>query len=174
MIGSLKPLMNAKRKRNKALVLGIGNVLLKDEGLGVRAIEYFKGHYSFGRDVSCLDGGTSGLGLLSHIKDFSHIIVVDAVSAGGAPGKVLRIHGDDILKWPALKSTTAHQIGLRDLIAIARSQGLSPELMVIGVVPKDTSAGLELTPEVKRALHSAAEAVREGLRGFGFKAEAKG
>jgi len=69
--------MMAKRKRKKALVLGIGNVLLKDEGLGVRAIEYFAERYSFGKEVTCLDGGTSGLGLLSYIKDFSHLIIVD-------------------------------------------------------------------------------------------------
>ncbi|WKZ33621.1 MAG: HyaD/HybD family hydrogenase maturation endopeptidase [Thermodesulfobacteriota bacterium] len=160
-------------KRERALVLGIGNVLLRDEGLGVRAIEYFSERYGFGPDVDCLDGGTSGLGLLSYIKDYSHIIVVDAVAASGPPGKVIRIPGEEVAKWPALKSTSAHQIGLRDLIEIARFQGLSPELVIIGIIPKDITPGLELTPETAESVPKAAEAVREELSRFGFKAERK-
>lgn len=162
-----------KRKRKKALVLGIGNVLLRDEGLGVRATEYFEGHFSFGTDVVCLDGGTSGLGLLSYIEEYSHVIIVDAVAAKGAPGKVFRIPGEEVQKWPALKSSTAHQIGLRDLLAIADFQGLRPELMIIGIIPKDISAGLELTPAIKKAIPLAAEAIGEELKKFGFKAEKK-
>ena len=162
-----------KRKRKKALVLGIGNLLLRDEGLGVRTTEYFEGHFSFGPDVVCLDGGTSGLGLLSYIEDYSHIIIVDAVAALEAPGKIFRIPGEEVRKWPALKSSTAHQIGLRDLLAIARFQGLNPELMIIGVIPKDISPGLELTPAIKRAVPLAAEAIGEELKKFGFKVEGK-
>ncbi|OGP19741.1 MAG: hypothetical protein A2054_02690 [Deltaproteobacteria bacterium GWA2_55_10] len=165
--------MMANRKRKKALVLGIGNILLRDEGLGVRAIEYFEGHFSFGPDVVCLDGGTSGLGLLSYIEDYSHIIIVDAVAANGAPGKIFRIPGEEVQKWPALKPSTAHQIGLRDLLAIAKFQGLSPELMIIGVIPKDISVGLKLTPEIKKAVPLAAKAIGEELQKFGFKIEAK-
>ncbi|OGP18678.1 MAG: hypothetical protein A2V21_310265 [Deltaproteobacteria bacterium GWC2_55_46] len=163
----------AKRKRKKALVLGIGNVLLKDEGLGVRAIEYFAERYSFGKEVTCLDGGTSGLGLLSYIKDFSHLIIVDAVAANGEPGKLFRIPWEEVRKWPSLKSSTAHQIGLRDLIEIARFQGLSPELVIIGVIPKDISAGLELTPVIKKALPLVAEAIRKELETSGFKVSAR-
>ncbi|HEY4706813.1 MAG TPA: HyaD/HybD family hydrogenase maturation endopeptidase [Thermodesulfobacteriota bacterium] len=162
-----------KRKRKKALVLGIGNLLLRDEGLGVRTTEYFEGHFSFGPDVVCLDGGTSGLGLLSYIEDYSHIIIVDAVAALEAPGKIFRIPGEEVQKWPALESSTAHQIGLRDLLAIARFQGLNPELMIIGVIPKDISPGLELTPAIKRAVPLAAEAIGEELKKFGFKVEGK-
>lgn len=162
---------DAKRKR--ALVLGIGNVLLKDEGLGVRAIEYFSERYGFGPDVDCLDGGTSGLGLLSYIKDYSHIIVVDAVAASGPPGKVIRIPGEEVAKWPALKSTSAHQIGLRDLIEIAKFQGLSPELVIIGIIPEDITPGLELTALAARSVPLAAEAIREELARFGFRAEKK-
>ncbi len=165
--------MIEKRKRKKALVLGIGNVLLRDEGFGVRATEYFEGHFSFGPDVVCLDGGTSGLGLLSYIEDYTHIIVVDAVAANGSPGKIFRIPGEEVQKWPSLKSSTAHQIGLRDLLAIARFQGLNPELMIIGVIPKDISAGLELTPVIKKAVPLAAEAIAEELKRFGFKVEVK-
>jgi hydrogenase maturation protease len=161
----------ARKKRNKALVLGIGNLLLKDEGLGVRAVELFKRDYSFGPEVTCLDGGTSGLRLLTYIQDYSHIIIVDAVRAEGAPGTVLNIPGEKLDSLPSLKSSSAHQIGVKDLLAIARFQGLSPLLSVIGIIPRDISAGLELTPETQKALPLAAEAIREELEKFGFKAE---
>lgn len=163
----------ADAKRKKALVLGIGNVLLKDEGAGVRAIEYFSERYGFGPDVTCLDGGTSGLGLLSHIKDYSHIIVVDAVAASGPPGKVIRIPWEEGARRPELKSTSAHRIGLRDLIEIAKFQGLRPELVIIGIIPKDMNPGLDLTPEAARSVPLAAEAVKEELSRFGFRAEKK-
>lgn len=165
--------MASDAKLKRALVLGIGNVLLKDEGLGVRTIEYFSERYGFGPEVACLDGGTSGLGLLSYIKDYSHLIVVDAVAASGPPGKVIRIPGEEAAGWPALKSTSAHQIGLRDLIEIAKFQGLNPELVIIGIIPKDITPGLELTPEASGSIPLAAEAVREELQRFGFRAEKK-
>jgi hydrogenase maturation protease len=163
----------ARKKRKKALVLGIGNLLLKDEGLGVRAAELFKLDYRFGPEVECLDGGTSGLGLLTYILDYTHLIIVDAVHAKGAPGTILRIPGEKLQSWPYLKPSTAHQIGVRDLLAIARFQGLEPQLALVGIIPKDISAGLELTPEARKALPLAAEAIREELEKFGFKAERK-
>ncbi|CAG1066449.1 hydrogenase maturation protease [uncultured bacterium] len=163
----------ARKTRKKALVLGIGNLLLKDEGLGVRAVEVFKRDYSFGPEVSCLDGGTSGLGLLTYIQEFTHIVIVDAVRAKGAPGTVLTFPGDKLQSLPSLKSSSAHQIGVKDLLDIARFQGLSPELALVGIIPKDISAGMELTPEARNALSAAAEAVRAELEKFGFKATRK-
>ncbi len=163
----------ALKRRKKALVLGIGNLLLKDEGLGVRAAEGFKRDYSFGSDVACLDGGTSGLGLLSYIQDFTHIVIVDAVAAEGAAGTVLRIPGAKLLDLPQLKSSSAHQIGVRDLLEIARFQGLTLELALVGIIPKDISPGLELTHEAEKALPEAEEAIRTALEDFGFKATRK-
>lgn len=163
----------ARKMRKKALVLGVGNILLKDEGLGVRAAMYFERNFSFGPEVACLDGGTSGLGLLSYIREYSHLIIVDAVSASGEPGSVIRIPGDKIQGFPSLKSSSAHQIGVKDLLAIARFEGLSPDVVVIGIVPRDISAGLELTPEAQEALPRAAEAIREELEKSGFRVRKK-
>ena len=163
----------ARKKRDKALVLGIGNLLLKDEGVGVRTITLFESDYSFGPDIVCLDGGTSGLSLLSYIKDYTHIIIVDALRSQGPPGTVVRVPKEKLQSFPALSHTSAHQIGLKDLLAIAKFEGLDPEISVIGVIPKDMSAGMELTPEVQRALPLATEAIREELERFGFKTARK-
>jgi len=108
---------------------------------------------------------------LTYIQDYTHIIIVDAVRAEGAPGTILRVPGEKLNSLPALKSSSAHQIGVKDLLEIARFQGLSPELALIGIIPRDISAGLELTPEIQKALPLAAEAIRQELEKFGFKAE---
>jgi len=163
----------ARKRRNKALVLGIGNLLLKDEGAGVRTVALFESDYSFGDDVVCLDGGTSGLGLLSYIRDYTHLIIVDALRSQGPPGTLVRVPKEKLQNTPARSHTSAHQIGLKDLLAIARFEGLDPEISVIGVIPKDMSAGMELTPEVQRALPLATEAIRKELERFGFKAAKK-
>ena len=95
-----------------ALVLGVGNVILGDEGIGVRAVEELQRRYSFPDDVELLDGGTSGIELLRYFDDIEHLLIVDAVSAGHPPGSVLRVEGEDV---PATFETriTPHQLGQR-------------------------------------------------------------
>lgn len=162
----------ANKDKKKALVLGIGNILLKDEGLGVRAIEFFEKMYSFDQEVSCMDGGTAGLALLSYIKDFSHIIIIDAVAANGHPGSILKFKGDEVLKGPPLK-TSAHQLGVTDLLTLLKFEGYSPEVAIIGVIPEDYSAGLELSLSISKVLPEIAEAISYELSAFGFKAKRK-
>lgn len=163
----------ARKKRDKALVLGIGNLLLRDEGAGVRTIGLFERDYSFGHDVVCLDGGTSALSLLTHIRDYTHIIIVDAVRTQGPPGTIVRVPGERLESLPGLPHTSAHQVGVKDLLAIAEFQGLRPEVSLVGIAPGEISAGMELTPRVQEALPLAAEAIREELEKFGFKARRK-
>lgn len=163
----------ARKKRGKALVLGTGNLLLRDEGAGVRATELFEREFSFGPDVTCLDGGTSGLSLLNHIRDYTHILIVDAVRADCPPGTVVRVSGERLAHLPGLQHASAHQLGIKDLLAIAAFEGLKPEITLIGITPEDISAGMELTPRVQEALAIAAEAIREELEKSGFKAARK-
>jgi len=163
----------SRKKNDKALVLGIGNLLLRDEGAGVRTVELFEAAYHFGGDVTCLDGGTSGLSLLSHIRDYSHIIIVDAVKADCPPGSVVRVSGERLAHLPGLPHASAHQLGVKDILSIAAFEGLTPKIALVGITPKKISAGMELTPEVSKALPLAAEAIREELKKFGFKASRK-
>ncbi|MBI5643420.1 MAG: HyaD/HybD family hydrogenase maturation endopeptidase [Deltaproteobacteria bacterium] len=158
----------AQSKKRKALILGIGNILLKDEGVGVRAMELFKETYEPTEAVSCVDGGTSGIGLLSLIKDFTHIIIFDAVSSDSPPGTIHRFSGKDLEKGPPLK-TTAHQLGVKDLLLLSAFEGHRPEVSIIGIVPGNISAGLALTPLIKGKLPEAIEAAAEELTRFGFK-----
>lgn len=130
-------------------------------------MEFFKDSFILPDAVSCIDGGTAALNLLSAIEGFSHLIIIDAIASNDPPGTILRISGEDLGKGPELK-TTAHQLGVLDLLRIAGFEGYSPETVIIGVVPKEISPGLELTPLIKGVLPRAADMIREELIALGF------
>ncbi len=154
-----------------ALVLGVGNVLLRDEGIGVRAVEELQRRYRFPEDVEVLDGGTSGIELLRFFDDVDHLIIIDAISAGHPPGSVLRVEGDDV---PATFETriTPHQLGLSDLLATARLTDQMPgHLVLFGVEPKSLESGVGFTPEVEGALDKLLVHVVEELGRLGYNVE---
>jgi hydrogenase maturation protease len=154
-----------------ALVLGVGNVLLRDEGIGVRAVEELQRRYRFPEDVEVLDGGTSGIELLRFFDGVEHLIIIDAISAGHPPGSVLRVEGDDV---PATFETriTPHQLGLSDLLATARLTDQMPgHLVLFGVEPKTLESGVGFTPEVEGALDKLLGHVVEELGRLGYNVE---
>ena len=97
-------------------VLGIGNIILSDEGFGVRAVEYLEEHFSFPDDVRLLDGGTLGPELLHFVTGTQHLLVLDAVSGEGAPGTVYRYEDDAVMVYFQEKMSS-HEIGIQDVLA---------------------------------------------------------
>lgn len=152
----------------KALVLGVGNILLRDEGLGVWLVEYLNREFSFPRSVECVDGGTLGLGLMPLMEDFDRVIIVDAL-AGVPPGTPRRIDAGDLRKGLSTLSS-AHGIGVKELLAMARFEGHEPDVVIIGTAPIDTAAGTGLTPATEKKLPELARMVIEELKGLGIKA----
>lgn len=159
----------ARKTKKRALVLGVGNILLRDDGLGVRTAEFFAHSYSFGSDISCLDGGTAGAGLLPLFSEFSHIVIIDALSSDSPPGTIVNFSGEDLKKKGARLKTTAHSIGVKDLLELAAFEGSHPMVTIIGMVPAEISPGLEISETVRKALPEAAKAISEELKRFGFK-----
>jgi hydrogenase maturation protease len=155
----------------KALVLGIGNVLLRDEGVGIHAVEELRRRFAFGPDVELLDGGTAGVELLRYLDDRDHIVVVDAIAAGHAPGTVFRVEGEDVPRQ-FHQRISPHQIGLSDVLATAMIGDTLPgEIVMFGIEPKDLATGLTLTPEVEGSLDKLVGAVVGELRRLGYRAE---
>lgn len=154
----------------KALVLGVGNILMGDEGLGVRAVGYFESSYCLPPEVKCLDGGTAGVNLLSVLKDYTHLIVIDAIASQDPPGTIRRFGPQELDKLPPTRSS-AHFLGVKDLLALAEFEGYGLRPVVIGVVPKDLSPGLGLSELIKNELPHIAVAIADELDGFGFKVE---
>jgi len=135
------------------LVLGIGNLLLKDEGVGVHVVRAIEARVAAGdlalpEGVEVCDGGTLGMDLLDLIEDRRKVIVVDAVEADAAPATVLCFTAEDLARREAV-DLSLHQLGLFEMLAMARYLGRAPqEVVIFGIVPKDMSPGLELSAEV--------------------------
>ncbi len=128
------------------LVLGLGNILLSDEGVGVRIVEALDASHQMPDEVEVLDGGTSGMELLDMVADRDFLIVADAVNAAGPAGRVIRLEGENI-KMIFETRFSPHQLGLSDMLAALRLIDKAPRrVVIVGVVPEDLSLGLVLSP----------------------------
>lgn len=132
----------------KILVLGVGNILFSDEGVGVRAVERLQATYAFSENVTLMDGGNLGMGLMGPLMEADVCIVLDAVCAGDAPGTIYRLTGDDLRKSIAFKDSM-HQCDLVDTLISCEMIGRRPQTVVIGMEPADIQTmSLELSPAV--------------------------
>ncbi len=137
---------------HRVLVLGVGNILFTDEGLGVRVIEKLLEDYDFPDNVTVMDGGTLGSKLMGPILDADRLIVVDAVFGGDAPGSVYRLTGDDLRKSLAFKNSM-HQTDLVDTLIHCGIVGNRPETCIIGVEPQDLNTmAVELSPLIQQKI----------------------
>lgn len=149
------------------LILGIGNVLLTDEGIGVRALKELERKFTFPANVELLDGGTAGIELLRHIRNRDYLIIIDAMKCDQEPGTVVRVEGDDV---PAAFRTriSPHQLGLSDLLAAAMlTDELPKNLVLFGVEPESIDIGLDLTETVEANVDKLVGAVADELRSIG-------
>jgi hydrogenase maturation protease len=149
------------------LVLGLGNILLSDEGVGVRIVEALDASHELPEEVEVLDGGTSGMDLLDTVADRDCLIVADAVNSGGPAGRVIRLEDDDIRMLFEMRYSP-HQLGLSDLLANLRLIGKAPRrVVVVGVVPQDLSLGLDLSPAAAGGRDAAVSMIVDELTRLG-------
>ncbi|NIR44745.1 MAG: hydrogenase maturation protease [Gemmatimonadetes bacterium] len=159
--------MTASGNEASVLVLGLGNVLCGDDGLGVAAVERFRLRYRISEAVRALDGGTLGLALLSHIRSTDDVILVDAVGAAGPPGTFVRLEGDEVA--PELQARlSCHQIGVADLLnALAVLDAYPRRLILLGLVPETLELGLALSPPIENRLAELVERIADEVRRLG-------
>jgi hydrogenase maturation protease len=149
------------------LVLGVGNILLMDEGIGIKAVETLENRFDLPDNVEILDGGTAGIELLRHIQGRKHLIIIDAMKCDHPPGTVMRIQGDDV---PAAFRTriSPHQLGLSDLLAAALlTDGMPENVVLFGVEPKTMETGFSLSREVEASYDKLIDAVIDELKQIG-------
>jgi hydrogenase maturation protease len=149
------------------LVLGLGNVLCGDDGLGVVAVHLLRRGYQAPAGVSVLDGGTLGLSLLPYLEEAREAILVDAIRGDGPPGTLVRIEGEEVAPAVAAR-LSVHQVGVADLLEGARWRETYPSrVILLGLVPESLDLGLERTAAVEAALPGLVERVVEEARGLG-------
>ncbi|MBC3378304.1 HyaD/HybD family hydrogenase maturation endopeptidase [Serratia fonticola] len=157
----------------RILVLGIGNLLLGDEAVGVRIVEALEQRYRLPAHVEVLDGGTSGMELMEMMADRDHLIVADAVLTGAAPGSIAVLYDEEI---PALftRKVSPHQLGLSDvLMALRLTDEFPRRLTLVGVVPESLKPGIGLSAVVSQAIEPALAQLLLALQESGVVAEPK-
>jgi hydrogenase maturation protease len=153
----------------KTLVLGLGNILLADEGVGVRVVEHLQARYCFPEETQVMDGGTLGLDLLPYVEDTDRLLVIDAVDMRAEPGTVVRIENDEVPTFLSIK-VSPHQMGLADILSAARLLGHLPEDLVLwGVQPSVIEASLELSPPIAAQVDVLADGVLADLSRWGIE-----
>jgi hydrogenase maturation protease len=159
--------MDATTSPLKVLVMGVGNTLLQDDGIGVHVTEFLRSavHDSGGggdADLELIDGGTIGLALLPDIEDAAAVIIVDASEIGERPGTVRIFRDREIDQQLSGKRRTVHEVALADLFAAAAIRGRSPaRRALIAIQPSCTEWGMEPTPDVRAAIPTACAAVSD-------------
>ncbi|MBM4326097.1 MAG: HyaD/HybD family hydrogenase maturation endopeptidase [Deltaproteobacteria bacterium] len=158
----------------KIAVLGVGNILLTDEGIGVRVVEELGHRYAFPENVQLVDGGTQGLWLMSTIHESDHLIVVDAVLNRGEPGTLYRLEREDLPKGIRAKQS-AHDSDLVEALNLCRLLDMGPKsVVVVGVEPEDIrTVGIELTPTLAGKMDEIIDRVLEELKTLGISPEKK-
>lgn len=141
-------------------IVGLGNLMRTDDALGMLAVERLKMNFQLSQAVTLIEGGTLGLELMQPLENVTHLLALDAIDAGEAPGTLLRFAGDQIANMPASKSV--HLLGFSDLIGAMTLTGDAPEeIVVLGLQPELIAWGTRLSPTVEAALPRLMEAALE-------------
>lgn len=154
----------------QTLILGVGNLLMSDEGVGVHVIQRLVAGYQLPEEVQVLDGGTLGMDLLYYLEGVQNLLLIDAVQARKEPGTLIRLEGDDVPAFMSIK-ISPHQLGVPDMLAAAKLKGdCYPERIVLwGVQPELMEIGLELSPTVASQVETIIDNILEQLQVWGYK-----
>ncbi len=157
------------RQRVRVLVLGLGNVLLGDDGVGPATLARLERDYRFPPEVRLVDGGTLGLALLDELAQAEQAILVDAVATGEAPGTLVRLQGEAV-RDAVRERLSVHQVGVADLLDAARLIGCYPDSVVLlGLVPGSIGVRVGRTAAVDAALTGLVLAVVREVRSLGYE-----
>jgi hydrogenase maturation protease len=156
---------------NTIRILGVGNILMEDDGLGPFVIKVLEAEYEFPANVEVQDVGTPGLDFAPYVHEASAIIVVDTVDSEGPPGSLRRYDKDQLLSKPIPKRTNPHQPGLRETLMACELTDTTPnEVIVVGVIPGSTGNGTTLSDEVRAAVPAAVDQILAELERLGAPA----
>ena len=145
------------------MILGVGNLLLSDEGVGVHVANKLM-EMDLPAGVEVIEGGTDGFRLMNVVTEADRLIVVDAVKGGSPPGSIYRFDIKDAPSSPDAYKTSVHQIGILEIVHLSELIGQTPETTVIGVEPKSLEMGMALSPEVQEKIPKIIELILEEVK----------
>lgn len=160
--------------KSRTALIGLGNILMRDDGIGVHAVREIEQRFRFTPKIDIMDGGTLGLTLLPLIEAYERVLFVDAVEAGLEPGTIVVREGEEV---PAFlgSQVSVHQAGLADLMYAAQLAGMMPpEVCLVGIQPQSVSLSLETTALLRDKREDLIRTVLERLSAWGIRAVARG
>ncbi|MFN3504821.1 MAG: HyaD/HybD family hydrogenase maturation endopeptidase [Caldimicrobium sp.] len=152
----------------KILILGLGNKLLQDEGLGIKVLEKLDKSYIFSPEVNLLDGGTGAFFLLPYLEEADYLIIIDAIESSEEPGTIYFL---DLSKIPEnfLEKISLHEVSFQDILNVLKFKGKAfQEIYLAGIVPKSLKLGLELSKEVEEKIEELINLILLKLQEWGI------
>ena len=154
----------------ETVVMGVGNPLMGDDGLGIAALELLRNGWHFEPHLDLLDGGTWGLNLLPHVESARRVLFIDAINIDAEPGTLVELERQDIPRFLARK-LSPHQIDVKEVLALAELRGTLPEeLLAVGLQPDSVEMRTSLSPALASGLGDLVARVIQRLEGWGYVA----
>ena len=155
-------------------IMGVGNILLRDEGFGVKLLYLMKAKYNFPENVVLIDGGTAGIFLSPEIDYLDKLLIVDVVKAEGKPGDIKIYEKEDFFIDRLPLKLSPHQLGLQEVLLLNEMKGTCPEeIKLVGIIPESIETGTFLTPELEKKIPEVERLVLEILKGWEIEPEEK-
>lgn len=170
-ISSESDLSSGFADRDRTIVLGVGNILYGDEGVGVFAVHALEQSFNFDPKIELFDGATMGFNMIDLFKGTSKMITADAIATSAPPGTIFRLPVEELATMGKDFQPTAHEVDPIHLLQLSPLMGDPPDMVLFGIVPSITSElTLGLSSELKHAFPSYVEKIVEELEGLGIGA----
>jgi hydrogenase maturation protease len=157
----------------RTILMGIGNILLQDEGVGVHAVKEIEKRYSFEPSIEIIDAGTLGLEIMYMLQDgVDNLLVVDAVMGGKPPGSLYVFRNEEVKKYYLKNKLSAHEVGFSEVLALLDLIGkpVKENLILVGIEPVSFDVSLELHEKTASKMEDLIKTVLQELQNIGIKA----
>lgn len=157
----------------KNIIIGVGNVLFKDEGVGIYAAHYLRENYDFDGDLEIMDGGTLGFKLMALFQEYDNVFILDTVSIEDKPGSIFRLPSDVLLGMGQYRKT-AHEVEIVEMLEICSVLDKHAQVTILGIVPEDiVSVKIGLTQTIEDAFMGLINQALIDIEGLGIKVTKK-
>jgi hydrogenase maturation protease len=156
----------------RTVLMGIGNILLQDEGVGVHVVKEIEKRYSFEPSIEIIDAGTLGLEIMYMLQDgVNNLIVVDAVLGGKSPGTIYVFRNEEVKKYYFKNKLSAHEVGFSEVLALLETIGkpVKENLILVGIEPVSFEVSLELHEKTASRMEDLIKTVLQELQNIGIK-----
>jgi hydrogenase maturation protease len=153
----------------KSVVIGIGNTLFKDDGIGVYTALYLKHNYTFSPELDIVDGGTLGLNLLEYLQNYDRVIILDTLSIHDQPGTLYKVPAEEFKGLGSFRST-AHEVEVIQMLEAGELYGLTSNVIIIGIIPEDIeSVSIGLSQSLQNRFYDYLQLLLDEINAWGIE-----